>query len=154
MLSPAVCFLRLVQRLTLPDFNFPVPDQVPTEQRSRLGPLLGDIEVAELVDKDSVPGKLGLAGRLDGPEGGCPAGRGVAVLLLGAEAGHAQPVVVLRLGLQAADHVLLRLEGHGARPPVLPDPLPAWDAVATQEGGQEHGVSCAPREPRVRPHPA
>lgn len=85
-------------------------------------------------------GELGLAGRPQGLEGGRPAGRGVAVLLLGAEEGHAQPVVVLRLGLQAADHVLLRVGRHGARPPVLPDPLPAGDAVAEQEGGQEHGA--------------
>lgn len=84
-----VCFLRLVQRHTLLDVSFPIPDQVPRGQQPRLGPLLGDTEVAELVDEESVRGELRLAGRLDGPEGGRPAGRGMPILLLGAEAGHA-----------------------------------------------------------------
>lgn len=93
----------------------------------------------ELVSHESVGGGLGHAGRLDGLEGRRPARRRVAELLLGGEVGPAQPVVVLRLYLQATDQVLLRMEGHGARPPVLPHPLPARNAVAAEEGGQEHG---------------
>lgn len=107
---------------------------------SASGPLLGDVEVAELVDEPPVRGEVGLAGCLDGLESGRPARRGVAALLLGAEVRRAQPVVVLGFGLQAAERVLLRPGGHGARPPVLPDPLPAGDAVAAQQGGQEHGA--------------
>lgn len=103
--------------------------------------------MAELVDEPPVRRELGLLGRLDGLEGGRPAGRGVPVLLRGAKKGSAQPVVVLRLRLQAADGVLLRLEGHGARPPMLSDPLPARDAIAAQDRGQEHGASPPPREP-------
>lgn len=122
---------------------------VPERRRRRLGPLLGDIEVAELLDEPPVLRELGLLGRLDGLEGGRPAGRGVPELFRGAKVGSAQPVVVLRLRLQAADSVLLRLEGHGARPPMLSDPLPARDAIAAQERGQEHGAcSPPPREPR------
>ena len=55
--------------------------------------------------------------------------------------GHAQPVVVLGLHLQATDHVLLRLERQGPRPPVLPDPLPARNAAAEEDSGEEHGAS-------------
>lgn len=118
-----------------------------SDRRRSLGPLLGDIEVAELVDEQPVLRELGLLGRLDGLEGGRPAGRGVPELLLGAKKGSAQPVVVLRLRLQAADGVLLRPQRHEARPPMLSDPLPARDAIAAQERGQEHGASPTPREP-------
>lgn len=95
--------------------------------------------MVELVCNESVLGKLGPAERLDGLEGCRPAGRRVAILLFSGEVGRAQPVMVLRLYLQASDHVLLRVEGHGARPPVLSDPLPARNAVAAEEGGQKHG---------------
>ena len=104
------------------------------------GPLPGDLEVAELVLQPSVRGEPGHLRRLEGLEGGRPAGRRVAALLLDREEGPAQPVVVLCLDLQAADHVLLRLRRHGPRPPVLPDPLPAGDAAAPQERSQEHGA--------------
>lgn len=104
------------------------------------GPLLADIEMVELVYHKSVGGELGHAGRLNGLEGRRPALRGVAVLLLRGEVGHAQPVMVLRLYLQATDHVLLRLGRHGPRPPVLPNPLSARNAVTAEEGGQEHGT--------------
>lgn len=114
---------------------------------SASGPLLGDVEVVELVGEPPVRGEVGLAGRLEGLEGGRPARRSVAVLLLGAEVRRAQPVVVLGLGLQAAEHVLFGPSGHGARPPVLPDPLPAGDAVAAQQGGQEHSA-CGGRRQR------
>lgn len=118
-------------------------------QRRRSGPLPGDAEVAEVVGEPPVLRELGLLGRLDGLEGGRPAGRGVPALLRGAQEGRAQPVVVLRLRLQAAQGVLLRLEGHAARPPMLSDPLPARDAIAAQERGEEHGAcSPPPREPR------
>jgi len=96
--------------------------------------------MVELVSHKSVGGELGHAGRLDGLEGRRPALRGVAVLLLRGEIGHAQPVMVLRLYLQATDHPLLRVERHGPRPPVLPDPLSARKAIAAEEGGQEHGT--------------
>lgn len=66
-------------------------------------------------------------------------------LLRGSKEGCAQPIVVLCLHLQAADCVLLPMEGHGTRPPVLPDPLPAGDAVAAQQRGQKHGVLCEQR---------
>lgn len=112
---------------------------------SVLGPLLGDIEVAELVDQQPVLRELGLTGRLYGLEGSCSAGRSVPELLCGGKEGCAQPIVVLCLCLQAADHVLLPVEGHETRPPVLPDPLPAGDAVAAQQRGQEHGARCEQR---------
>lgn len=95
--------------------------------------------MVELVCNESVLGKLGPAECLDGLEGCRPAGRRVAILLFSGKVGRAQPVMVLRLYLQASDHVLLRVEGHGARPPVLSDPLPARNAVAAEEGGQKHG---------------
>lgn len=104
------------------------------------GPLLAHIEMVELVYHKSVGGELGHAGRLNGLEGRRPAPRGVAVLLLRGEVGHAQPVMVLRLYLQATDHVLLRLGRHGPRPPVLPNPLSARNAITAEEGGQEHGT--------------
>lgn len=112
------------------------------------GPLPGDLEVAELVLQPPGRGELGRLRRLERLEGGRPAGRRVAALLLGREEGPAQPVVVLRLDLQAADHVLLRLRRHGSRPPVLPDPLPAGDAAAAQERGQEHGACRGHRSGR------
>lgn len=104
------------------------------------GPLPGDLEVAELVLQPPGRGELGRLRRLERLEGGRPAGCRVAPLLLGREERPAEPVVVLRLDLQAANHVLLRLRRHGSRPPVLPDPLPAGDAAAAQERGQEHGA--------------
>lgn len=110
---------------------------------SRSGPLPGDVEVVELVLQPTVRGELGGLRRLERLEGGRPAGRRVAALLLGREEGPAQPVVVLRFYLQATDHILLRQCRHGPRPPVLPDPLPAGDAAAAQERGQEHGASRA-----------
>lgn len=78
--------------------------------------------MVEQVGSEPVRGELGRAGRLDGLEGPRPALGGVAVLLLGTHVGHTQPVVVLRLHFQAADHVPLRLLRHEPRPPVLPDP--------------------------------
>lgn len=114
---------------------------------SRSGPLPGDVEVVELVLQPTVRGELGGLRRLERLEGGRPAGRRVAALLLGREEGPAQPVVVLRFYLQATDHILLRQCRHGPRPPVLPDPLPAGDAAAAQERGQEHGA-CRGKERR------
>jgi hypothetical protein len=69
-----------------------------------------------------VEGKLGRDGHLDGP--------GVAALLLGRHAGHAQLVVVLCLHLQETHHVLLRQQRHCPRLPVLPYPLPAGNPIA------------------------
>lgn len=110
------------------------------QRGSRSGPPPGDVEVVELVLQPTVRGELGGLRRLERLEGGRPAGRRVAALLLGREEGPAQPVVVLRFYLQATDHVLLRQCRHGPRPPVLPDPLPAGDAAAAQERSQEHGA--------------
>lgn len=107
---------------------------------SRWVPPPGDVEVVELVLQPTVRGELGDLRRLERLEGGRPAGRRVTALLLGREERPAQPVVVLRFYLQATDHVLLRQRRHGPRPPVLPDPLPAGDAAAAQERGQEHGA--------------
>lgn len=116
----------------------------------------------ELVSHKSMWGKFGGAGRFDGLKGRCSAGRGVAVLLLGSEVRLAQPVVVLRLYLQAPGHVLLRQERHGAWPPVLPDPLPTRNAIAEAEGGEEHGacagtaegdLAARPRGPSRARHP-
>lgn len=110
-------------------------------QRGSLSvPPPGDVEVVELVLQPTVRGELGDLRRLERLEGGRPAGRRVTALLLGREERPAQPVVVLRFYLQAADHVLLRQRRHGPRPPMLPDPLPAGDAAAAQECGQEHGA--------------
>lgn len=108
--------------------------------------------MAELVDDKSVRGEPGHAGRLDGLEGRRPAARGVAELLLRREVGRAQPVMVLRLRLQATAHVLFRVERHSPRPPVLPDPLPPRNAIAAEQGGQEHGATRGPQEPRGAPH--
>lgn len=95
--------------------------------------------MVELVCNESMWGKLGSAGRLDGLESLCPAHPGVAVFLLRGHVRHAQPVVVLRLDLQATDHVLLRKQRHRPRPPVLPDPLPSRNAVVAETSSQEHG---------------
>lgn len=73
----------------------------------------------------------------------------MAALLLPGHVGHAQPVVVLRLDLQAADHVLLGAQRHEPRPPVLPDPLTAGNAVAAEERSQEHGAGRFLRTPRL-----
>lgn len=148
-----VCFNKTMSKSShcFGSSSFLVPGQVrtgrpsdPLNQTTGLGPFLRDIEMAELVYSKSMRRELGSAGRLDGLEGLCPARRGVAVLLLLGQVWHAQPVVVFCFDLQATDHVLLRLRRHEARPPMLPDQLPAGNAVAQEERGQEHDANKAP----------
>ena len=108
------------------------------QRGSRSGPPPGDVEVVELVLQPTVRGELGGLRRLERLEGGRPAGRRVAALLLGREEGPAQPVVVLRFYLQATDHVLLRRGRRRfpvhCRPAMRPQ---------QQQRGQEHGASRA-----------
>ena len=105
---------------------------------SQPGPPPGDVEGVELVLQPTVRGELGGLRRLEPLEGGRPAGRRVAALLLGCEEGPAQAVVVLRFYLQATDHVLLRRGRRRfpvhCRPAMRPQ---------QQQRGQEHGASRA-----------